>query len=74
MKGFTIYEFRELGFIFYKARMDKGLTQEQLAEKFHLSKSSISGFEAGHFRRISFERLGKMARELDIDLKFCVIK
>lgn len=74
MKGFTIYEFRELGFIFYKARMEKGLTQKQLAEKFHMSKSSISRFESGLFRSISFERLEKIARELDVDLRFCVVK
>lgn len=73
MKSFTIYEYNELGAAFYKTRLEKGLTQEQLAKKFHLSKSSISRFESGRLRSISFERIQSIANHLGVELKFCVM-
>ena len=47
-------------------RMQKGLTQDELAEFLDLAKQTISNYETG-FRTPSVDRYKKIAKELKLD-------
>jgi len=49
-----------------QARTKKGLTQQQIAHKVHVSRTHYTNIEKGH-RRPSLEVAQKIAEELDVD-------
>lgn len=54
-----------LGKAIARARTDKGMTQEELAEKTHLTQTFISLVETGH-RKASMKTLEKIANALQV--------
>lgn len=73
MQTFEIYEIKDLGTLFRKARMDKGISQEQVAEETHIGNSAISRLENGHID-MSFSKLLYLVSYYDLDLKFAAVK
>ena len=59
---------KNLGNKIRKIRLDKGLTQENLAEKINLSAKSLSQIELGN-NFVSAETLGDLCKALDISPK-----
>lgn len=59
----------EFGDILSELREDRGMTQKQLAEVFHVSNSSISSLETG-YRAPSVELLVKLATYFDVTTDF----
>ncbi len=57
---------RDIGKNIRDARLDRGLTQQQLAEKLGLTHQALSGYETGR-RRASLEQLHLLAEVLDVD-------
>jgi len=70
----NIYDLKEIGFIIYKARMKKGYTQSQLGVLCFESKNNISSIENGNGKRLTFERITKILKPLNIELKCCTIE
>lgn len=58
-------DFRELAWLLIKYRMDKGLSQQELAEMVGTSHSQISRIESGR-HRTNFDSLLRIARALDL--------
>lgn len=56
---------REIAWLLIKYRMDKGLSQEQLAEVVGTSHSQISRIESGR-HRTNLDTLSRIARALDM--------
>lgn len=59
--------FREVAWLLIKYRMDKGITQEQLAERVGTSNSQISRIESGR-HRTNLDTLLRIAQALDLKL------
>jgi ribosome-binding protein aMBF1 (putative translation factor) len=59
--------FREIAWLLIKYRMDKGLTQEQLAELVGTSNSQISRIESGR-HRTNLDTLLRIASALDVKM------
>lgn len=57
--------FREIAWLLIKYRMDKGLSQEKLAELVGTSNSQISRIESGR-HRTNLETLSRIAHALDL--------
>jgi ribosome-binding protein aMBF1 (putative translation factor) len=57
--------FREIAWLLIKYRMDKGLSQEKLAELVGTSHSQISRIESGR-HRTNLETLSRIAHALDL--------
>lgn len=57
--------FREIAWLLIKYRMDKGLTQEQLADLVGTSNSQISRIESGR-HRTNLDTLSRIAHALDL--------
>ncbi|HUP72833.1 MAG TPA: helix-turn-helix transcriptional regulator [Acidimicrobiales bacterium] len=57
--------FREIAWLLIKYRMDKGLSQEELAELVGTSHSQISRIESGR-HRTNLDTLSRMAHALDL--------
>lgn len=57
--------FREIAWLLIKYRMDKGLTQQELAGRVGTSYSQISRIESGR-HRTSFDTLARIAHALDL--------
>lgn len=57
----------EIGKRIFEARNNKGFTQEQLAEKISLKRTSITNIEKGK-QQLLVHMLIKIARELDVDV------
>lgn len=57
--------FREIAWLLIKYRMDKGLSQEKLAELVGTSHSQISRIESGR-HRTNLDTLSRMAHALDL--------
>ena len=58
-------DFRELAWLLIKYRMDKGLSQQELADLVGTSNSQISRIESGR-HRTNFDTLLRIARALDV--------
>lgn len=58
-------DFRELAWLLIKCRMDKGLSQQELADLVGTSNSQISRIESGR-HRTNFDTLLRIARALDV--------
>ena len=48
-------------------RLDRGLSQEQLAEASHLHTTYISSIERGH-RNVALKNIDRLAQAFDLDL------
>ena len=57
-------KFDEIGSLFLKRRKELGLNQQQLGEKFGVTKSEISKIENG--RGITFSTINKLSEALDV--------
>lgn len=57
-------EFAVLGARFRNGRLQAGLTQRRLADLAGVSQSVVSRFERGHVRRMSAERIVRLALAL----------
>lgn len=58
-------EFREIAWLLIRYRMDRGLTQQELAERVGTSASHIARIESGR-HRTSFQTLQRIAHALDL--------
>lgn len=56
-----------VGFVIKQARMQKGLTQEQLAEKVGVKKSAVAKWENGRVSEIKRSNLKMLAEALDLN-------
>ena len=56
---------RNIGDVIKRARMDCGMTQEQLGEKLFVTKQAVSKWETG---KVSTFHLEKISKELKIDI------
>lgn len=52
-----------------EARLKKGYTQEKIADKVGVAKSTYAGYEKGN-REPSINIIGKLMEELDVDANF----
>lgn len=52
-----------------QARLDKGLTQEQLAELIGVAKSTLNGYEKGN-REPDFFKIKKLIEVLGVDANY----
>ena len=55
-------------------RKEKGVSQEQLARKAHIDRTTIARVECGIFKSLSTEKLGGIAVAIGIDLKTLLLK
>ena len=65
------YENFKIGATLKKARLEKGLTQEQLAKLLHTKKTAISRIE-NHAEDIRLSTLEKYAKALDKEVKIVI--
>lgn len=70
----NIYDFKEVGFIIYKARIKKGYTQSQLGALCFESKNSICSIENCKAKKLTFERISKILKPLNVEIKCCIIE
>lgn len=61
----------EIGNRIANARLEKGLTQEQLAERLDISNNFLSVVETGK-RKFSLDKLIAVANELDLSLDYLI--
>ncbi len=67
MKKPTDRVYEEIGRLIFKARDKKGLTQEQLAAKIDLKRTSITNIEKGR-QQLLVHMLLKIAGALDVEI------
>ena len=72
MKRVFIYDFSEIGHIIYRARINKGYTQSQLAALCNESNANLSNIENGKRLNLTINRIMKIIKHLDIELQFIV--
>ncbi len=66
------FETFKLGVLLKQARIDAGLTQEQIAKKLHTSKSVISRME-NHAKDIRLSTLEKFAKAVGRDIQVALV-
>ncbi len=64
----------ELPIALIKARIAKGMTQKELAEKIGIQELQIQRYEANHYDSASFERLREVFEALGISFKEVIIE
>jgi len=67
----VVKSFEELPLLFIKARIARGLTQKQLAEKLRVKEQQIQRYESKNYRSVSLGRLLDIATALDMKLQKC---
>jgi HTH-type transcriptional regulator/antitoxin HipB len=71
-EGFDVgYENFKIGAMLKNARIEKGITQEQLAEKLNTKKTAISRIE-NHAEDIRLSTIEKFAKALGKELKIVI--
>ena len=55
-------------------RKEKGLSQEELAKRTHIDRTTIARVECGVFKSLSIEKLEAIAQTFGIDLKALLLK
>ena len=63
-----------LGRVIQLMRKEKGLSQEELAKKTHIDRTTIARVESGVFKSLSIEKLDAIAQAFGIDLKALLLK
>lgn len=66
-KGGVILDWIEIGQKLHKARINKGISQEKLAEQVGVTPASISYYESGK-KRPSFEKIKKICEVLNLNM------
>jgi len=71
-----IFDFddKELGYYFYQQRERKHLFIKDVAAKCGVSYSYICKFENGKCKILDANKIMKLAKCLELDLKFCLLK
>lgn len=64
-----IWSMRQLAISVRDARVARGYTQEELAQKIGVSRPWISRFESGHVANAGFERIMKLFEVLDMRME-----
>jgi len=67
----VVKSFEELPLLLIKARIARGLTQKQLAEKLRVKEQQIQRYESKNYRSVSLGRLLDIATALDMKLQKC---
>lgn len=62
-----VMHMRDIGKNIRDARVKGGITQDQLAERLHVSRQTVSHYETGHTRP-DIEMLEQIAQALDVDM------
>ena len=62
-----VMHMRDIGKNIRDARIKGGITQDQLAERLHVSRQTVSHYETGHTRP-DIEMLEQIAQALDVDM------
>lgn len=70
-RAFKITKFEQLPELLIKARIARGLTHKQLAERLNLKPQQIQRYESTDYRTVSLARLVAIARALDVELEKC---
>ena len=65
----TIWSKRQLAVVVRDARIARGLTQAELAQRVGVSRPWISRFESGHVENAGFERIMKLFEVLDMRME-----
>jgi len=63
-----------LGRVIQLIRKEKGLSQEELAKRTHIDRTTIARVESGVFKSLSIEKLEAIAQAFGIDLKALLLK
>lgn len=66
-----ITKFEQLPELLIKARIARGLTQKQLAEKLNLKPQQIQRYESTDYHAVGLARLIEIASVLDLELRTC---
>ena len=69
----TINQLSELPIVLIKARINRGLTQKELAVKLNLKAQQIQRYESSNYKSVSFERLVEVVEVLDLKIKQQII-
>jgi transcriptional regulator with XRE-family HTH domain len=70
---FTFSSLPELPIALIKARIAKGMTQKQLAEKIGVREQQIQRYESSHYGSASFDRVTEISEALEISLSEVVM-
>lgn len=70
---FTFSSLPELPIALIKARIAKGMTQKQLAEKIGVREQQIQRYESSHYGSASFDRVTEISEALEISLSEIVM-
>jgi HTH-type transcriptional regulator / antitoxin HigA len=68
-KTFVVYSLTELPQVLIKARVARGLTHKELAEKLAVSEKQVQRDEANDYASAGLNRLVKLAEVLDVKLE-----
>lgn len=63
-----------IGQVIRALRKEKGISQEELARKVQVDRTTIARIECGIFKSVSMERLGSIAQAIGIDVKTLLSK
>lgn len=66
-KEIPIDTFENVGQLLIKARIARGYTQKELAEKVGVKPQTIQQYEAKEYKSVSLARLGKIIKALDVN-------
>ena len=69
VRNFDAPALDQLPALLVKARVARGLTQRQLAEKLCLKEQQIQRYESGHYGRAGLKRLVEVADALGLDIR-----
>ena len=71
-----IFDFdeRELGYYLYQRRIQKDWSQKRLVIESGVKYSYITKLEDGKCKTMDAIKIMKIAKALDIELKFCLVK
>ena len=64
----------ELPIALIKARISRGMTQKELAEKIGVQEQQIQRYESNHYSSVSFDRLKEIFEALEISFKEVVME
>jgi HTH-type transcriptional regulator/antitoxin HigA len=71
---FDLNSIQDLPLVMIKARIAKGLTQKELAEKIGVQEQQIQRYEANNYYAISFDRLQVILQALNINFVRAVME